>query len=117
MQVTNNDMRKHPRFDVQHPLRVLDTLSGEDMGMLVNVSKEGMMLLGDKAVVNDGVYQVTIPLKLIPEEDLSLSIGIECLWSNSADIEGKSWSGFRIIDISASEQSLLNHMIEQLQAS
>jgi hypothetical protein len=110
-------MRKHPRFDLKQPLRVVDTLSGDDMGMLVNVSQEGMMLLGDKPIVSDGVYQVSIPLKSIPKEDISLSIGVECLWTNDADIEGKNWSGFRIIDISAHEQSMLNHMIEQLGAS
>ncbi len=117
MQVTNSDMRKHPRFDLKQPLRVFDTLSGEDMGMLVNVSEEGMMLLGDKPVVSDGVYQVSIPLQSIPENDVSLSIGVECLWSNGADMDGKNWSGFRIIDISENEKSLLSHMIEQLQAS
>lgn len=61
MQVTNSDMRKHPRFDLKQPLRVLDTLSGDDMGMLVNVSEEGMMLLGQKSIVCDGVYQIAIP--------------------------------------------------------
>lgn len=117
MQVTNSEMRKHPRFDLKQPLRVIDNLSGEDMGMLVNVSQEGMMLLGDKTIVNDGVYQIHIPLKSEAEKDLSLSMGVECLWSNSDDADGKNWSGFRIIDISAHEQSMLNHMIEQLQAS
>jgi len=117
VQATNSDMRKHPRFNLKQPLLVVDDLSGENMGTLVNISQEGMMVFGNKTVVSDGVYHVSMPLKSEAGDDIVLSLGIECLWSNADDNDGKNWSGFKIIDISSEQQASLNQMIEQLSSN
>lgn len=107
-----SEKRRHERFNVSSPLSVVDTISAQSLGVIVNVSVEGMMLLGAKDIVDGAVYQVDIPIE--PAEGLILSLGIECLWSADADSEGKSWSGFKIIDIGESDKHLLDQLIKQL---
>lgn len=112
MQVMGIEKRRHQRFELTNPLKVFDTFSNDMLGLVVNVSLQGLMLIGEKDVVDGAVYQVEIPLGADGEP--ILSIGVECLWASEADIEFKSWSGYRIIDISDENQALLENMISKM---
>lgn len=112
MQAMGSEKRRHERIQLSSPLKAIDTLSGDCLGLLVNVSFEGLMLIGEKPVVDGAVYQVEIPLG--DEGAQTLSAGIECLWSSEADSEDKNWSGYRIIDISEDGKLLLEKIVSQL---
>lgn len=103
------DKRRHERIRVSQPLKAIDTLSNDELGLVVNVSLEGMMLLGHKAVVDGAVYQANIAV-----DEKVLSLGVECLWTSEADSDAKSWSGYRIVDISEDNKSVLEALIEAL---
>lgn len=111
MQAADNEKRRHVRIDITWPLKVIDTMSNESLGLMVNVSRDGMMLIGEKVVVDGAVYQVE--LHFGGDQD-SLKLGIECLWSSEADSEDKSWSGYRIIDMRQEDSGLLNALIDQI---
>ena len=111
MQAMGNEKRRHERVQITSPLQVIDTISDEVLGLVVNLSLEGLMLLGEKLVVDGAVYQIKMPLA--GEGSPELSAGIECLWSSEADSETKNWSGYRIIDIDDDNRSLLTKVIEQ----
>ena len=109
------ELRRHPRFEPKKPLNVYDTLSETRMGLLANLSAEGMMIIGDKDVVDGAVYQVDVPLDSHSED--KFTAGIECLWSTEAEIDNQYWSGYRIIDISDADQETLSHLIDVLEKS
>lgn len=106
-----SDKRIHPRYSLNRPLIIFDSQSEERLGALVNVSEDGLMLLGERPCHDGNIYQVHIPLNM---ESVVLALGIECLWASDPDTDGKLWSGFRIIDISDSDKGLLVELIEQL---
>jgi hypothetical protein len=106
------ELRRHPRFEPRKPLHVYDTLSQVKMGLLANLSEEGMMIIGDKDVVDGAVYQIAVPLDSY-EKDV-LNVGVECLWSADAEVDKQYWSGYRIIDISDDNKLTLGLLIDAL---
>ena len=112
MQAMGEEKRRHQRFDLTNPLKVIDTISDELLGLVVNISVEGLMVIGDKLVVDGSVYQIEIPVGEGGEP--KFYAGIECLWTSEADSADKNWSGFRIIDISDENAALLDQVISQL---
>ena len=109
----SKEQRQHPRFQLQASLEIFDTLSGDKMGILANISEQGLMVLGDKTLVDGAVYQVAVTMN----DGITLELGVECLWSSSGDTDSKSWSGFHIIDISEHAQSVLDTLIADLSRS
>ncbi len=112
MPTTPSDQRRHTRYPLNRPVFVVNTVSSERLGTLVNVSEEGLMVFGDQPVRDGHVFQVNVTDEATSEHILYL--GIECLWTNDADTESKIWSGYRIIDISDTDKELLSALIAQL---
>ena len=115
MPVTDSDQRRHTRHTLSHPLVVIDSATEERIGTLVNLSFEGLMLIGSKEVNDGSVYQCHILLNPDASHTTALNFGIECLWTDEADSEGKYWSGYRIIDLSEENKTVLTNLITQLQ--
>lgn len=108
------DKRQSERFIAKNPLIVSDFISNTVLGSLANISRDGLMLLGEREIKEGGVYQVTIAVDHCVAED-ELALGIECLWTSAAGTGGSQWSGFRIIDISDANQKILKDLISQLE--
>ena len=111
---THSELRRHPRYSINRPLLVVNTLSAQKLGTLVNLSEEGLMLLGEEALGDGNVYQVSIAVSTGDSPEDVINIGIECLWVSAADSEDKVWSGHRIIDISETDQILMSALISQM---
>ncbi|HQQ75294.1 MAG TPA: PilZ domain-containing protein [Pseudomonadales bacterium] len=108
--------RKYPRHTLRNSVLVVDQLSGESVGAVANLSLEGLMLVNNKPLRSDCIYQ----LKMVIAEDViadaagsEISIGVDCLWSSPAEsIQSSSyWSGCQIIDISDADFSLMKQLI------
>ena len=112
MQVLDRDKREFKRFQLPNPLDVIDTISKNSLGVLVNISAKGLMLLGDRPIFDGSVYQVKV--RLTENGQHFLLMGIECLWKSESDSRTKYWSGYRIIDISDGNQVLLDRLIASL---
>ena len=112
MQALDRDKREHKRFQLPNPLDVIDTISKNSLGELVNISAKGLMLLGDKPILDGSVYQVKV--RLTESGQHFLFMGIECLWKSESGSRTKYWSGYRIIDISDQNQTLLDRLIASL---
>ncbi|WP_096085351.1 PilZ domain-containing protein [Agaribacterium haliotis] len=107
----SSELRKSERHELHKPLLVKNCISAEVLGTLVNLSSEGLMLLGPAEVNEGGVYQVEIAFS----DGVSvLTMGLECLWVNPGAEESQVWSGYKIIDISDDAQALLEQCIAQL---
>lgn len=104
------DMRKNPRIDTPDQVAIRDAHSDEVVGQLVNISADGLMLMGANCIEPGTVRQLRIPFGE-PDKRSELLIGAEALWCQDANDSGSYWSGFHIIDISPEHQKILLDMV------
>ena len=104
------EQRREPRIQIAEQVQVRDANSGRILGQLVNLSSEGLMLVGADCVAPGTIYQLTIPLETTPDAD-PLLLGAESLWCSDANHSGFYWSGFQIIDISPEHRQVLARIV------
>ncbi|NRB38409.1 MAG: PilZ domain-containing protein [Pseudomonadales bacterium] len=94
------NMRKHERHNTDQSIIVIDTMTEQQVGLLANVSEDGLMIAGSTALETEAIYQLRL---LLPEEigasSPSINLGVDCLWvSGNEEWGGLYWSGCHIID-------------------
>jgi PilZ domain len=100
--------RRSPRKPPGVIIQVANTLTGDIIGRLGNISAEGMMLVANRPVVDDALYQLQFHL---PDEHGRLhpiEVGVHEQWSEEANVPGQYWVGFRIIDIAPADATVLH---------
>ena len=107
--------RKSPRVTLAEQVEIRDAHTGRVLGQLVNLSVEGLMLVGPAGVAPGTVCQLRVPLDDNGKRT-ELLIGAESLWCNDANDSGTYWSGFQIIDISPEHRHILVRMVDQASA-
>ena len=96
------DNRNQKRIDVPGVIRVRDRQTSQDIGQLVNISEDGLMLLCPEAVSENTILQLSLEFEAgsTSAVDGPVMIGVESLWSNSSGDQSQHWVGCYIIDIS-----------------
>ncbi len=95
------------------PVNVYDRPSQAFLGRLVNIHSEGLLIMGNYPFEDGRVYEIELRL---PEEvngKSKVSLGIDCLWTQTEDGNVAYWAGCRIIDISDDAISDINVLIEK----
>ena len=104
--------RRSPRKPPSVSIQVTNTLTGEVIGRLGNLSIDGMMLVANRPIVEDALYQLLLHL---PDEHGRLhpiEIGVHEQWSEEANVPGQHWVGFRIIDIGPDDTGVLRDWLD-----
>jgi hypothetical protein len=104
------DMRKNPRVETTDQVAVINTHSGDVVGQLVNLSVDGLMLMGPNCIAPGTVLQLRVPIG-DGDKTSELLVGAEALWCQDANDSGSYWSGFQIIDISPEQQEMLDALV------
>jgi hypothetical protein len=104
------DQRKQARIEVPGKLRVVDRQDGSEIGQLVNISEDGMMLLLDRPLAGNTILQLSLELAGHDDEDSALHVGVESLWCNRGSDESQYWAGFCIIDISDRDRERIRRL-------
>ena len=108
-------MREHRRSKRRHPdqqVQVVNSMTGEPIGQIGNLSNDGMMLISFREIRADGLYQFNFPLHRDGGLPIEIEVGMHEQWSEPASVPGQYWAGFRIVSISADDQELLNEWVE-----
>lgn len=105
------DMRKKERANVTGVVRIIDKPSGRDIGQLVNISEEGIMILGTRPIAENSIMQLALVFDCESGSTPDINIGVESLWSHSSTENSNHWTGFYIIDISEQDQERIRNMI------
>ena len=104
------EKRRAERKQPTNRVMVRDTLSGELLGQLGNITPEGLMLIGDEAVREGSTFQLSLTLADPTDNtETHFNIGATSLWTMIA-ASGNHWSGFQIIDISEQQQEALSSL-------
>ncbi|QOY63263.1 PilZ domain-containing protein [Lysobacter sp. H21R4] len=103
---TGSDARRRRRRPVSGIVEVIDSMSERVIGQLGNVSETGMLLLASTPLVEDALYQVRFKLAgsqssggAAPTGGGQVEVGVHLLWQEDAGAAGKSWAGFRFINL------------------
>ena len=101
------DNRGQERIEVSEVIRDVDRQTGSTIGQLVNISEDGLMLMGAEPVPENSIYQLSLEFAAdsASAADGPVMVGVESLWCHSSSDQAQHWSGFYIIDIS--EQDLV----------
>ncbi len=109
------EKRTHPRKSIDGLVEVLDLTTGKTVGHLANISASGFMLVARQhAIQPNMVFQFRFYLPIPIKSKETIDCGAESLWSDSTQTENGCWAGFQIIDISASDADVLNHLIDNI---
>jgi hypothetical protein len=104
------EQRLHSRIPVEGVIQVQDINSGKILGNLANISHGGFMLISDRDLPLNHLFQ----LKLLITPDRHIPIGAESLWGQQAsEVDDQAlWYGFQIIDISDQAQASLEALLQ-----
>lgn len=95
---------------------VTDTISGQPIGHLGNLSSTGMLLIIAQAPRSEAIYQVSMSLpgsgRLLTESQ-PIEIGIQEQWHEAAASSGQIWAGYRIVAINDADAARLDSWLSQ----
>jgi hypothetical protein len=100
-----DDMRRNQRFQVSHVIRAVNRQTGNEVGRIVNISADGIMLLGDRPIEENSILELI--LSFGDRGTDTIALGVENLWCHSNDDHSQFWSGYCIIDISQQDMERL----------
>ncbi len=107
------ELRKHPRYMVRGTIQAINMLTGRSIGVLINLSAGGFMLMCGKDAPHGGdILQLHL---LDPKEGrLDVIIGASCVWREEASATDSYWAGFKFIDVSPEAGKALDLFLEKL---
>jgi hypothetical protein len=109
----NDERRSAPRKPSTAPVEVIDTVSGEPIGRLGNLSRNGMMLICHRPLHDNALYQLRFRL---PDRrggsPCEIETGVHTMWSEKASTNGYQWAGLRIISISGPSAASLDRWLD-----
>ena len=102
-----HEHRRSRRRDPEVPVPVVNTMTGETVGQIGNLSPDGMMLIANREIRADALYQFSFPLPIDNHAPIEIEVGMHEQWSEPASVPGQYWAGFRFVSLSAEDQELL----------
>lgn len=109
------DQRAASRKTLSTIVQVFDTVTGERIGHIGNISESGLMIIGPAHMGEGHLFQMNFTL---PEGDdgpsATFHLGAHCLWCSEAESTGTFWAGFEIIDITDEDAEVLSTIIVAL---
>lgn len=116
--MTHNCSREHDRELERHIIHgdvdVYDCLRDLYLGRLVNIHAQGFMMVGDVQLEEDHLYTLDLHLPEPINDQMVIHLGVDCLWTREADLVGKHWTGFSIIDASSQAVQAIQRLVERL---
>ena len=104
--------RKLERKELNQAIAVLDTINGGTFGELINVTTEGLMVMTDREIETQAIFQLALQLPEPIKGTDQIVIGADCLWCRRAENFYRYWAGFQIIDASEKALSQLEVLID-----
>ncbi|MET0101645.1 MAG: PilZ domain-containing protein [Sedimenticola sp.] len=111
----NNQYTEHrasERSTVQDRIGVTDINSGEEIGHLANISLGGFMLISNRQLPLNSLFQLRLDLPSTIDGVGSIDLGAESLWSHAATDAETVWTGFHIIDIADRHTLVIGKLID-----
>lgn len=96
----SQESRRQPRRAVPGRVEVHDTILDEVVGTLGNLSVGGMLLIANRSLPDDALFQFRFVLPDAIGAAQPLEVGAHVLWQARAGAPGQSWIGMRFLGLS-----------------
>ncbi len=106
------ERRKHKRSKSPQLLPVLNKSSGEQLGMLVDLSIGGLLMITMGDVQVNQIYQLQIILPQPAGKSKTIEFSAEVAWADLQQPKETSWAGFQVIDITDYELERIGELID-----
>lgn len=103
--------RKHQRQELNTTILIRNAMSRELIGELVNITVEGLMIISDQEMSTNSIFQFSLELPEAINGASHIDLGVDCLWSRSAENVNRHWSGYQIIDASPEALAAIDALI------
>lgn len=104
--------RKLERKELNQAIVVLDTINGGVFGELVNITTEGLMVMTDREIETQAIFQLSLQLPEMIKGVDHIIVGADCLWCRRAENFYRYWAGFQIIDASEKAPEQIEVLID-----
>jgi hypothetical protein len=108
----NDERRSAPRKPSTDPIEVIDSISGENIGRISNLSRNGMLLICHRPLNDNALYQLRFRLPDRSGSHAEIETGVHTMWSEQASTNGYQWAGLRIISISGPAAASLDRWLD-----
>lgn len=92
-------------------VQVRDRIGNTSLGSIANLSRTGFMLVSDRLIEAESVFQLEL---ISSNQNEIILLGAVCLWNADTSSENLYWNGFQIIDISVQTEAALEQLISSL---
>jgi hypothetical protein len=103
--------RKLERKELSQRIPIIDTINGGEFGELVNVTVEGLMVMTEKEIPTQSIYQLSLQLPVEIEGSKTVELGADSLWCRNVENFNRYWTGLHIIDASDQAMAQLEYLI------
>lgn len=104
--------RRSRRKQTGQSIEVTNSLTGETIGQIGNLSVDGMLLIAHRHIADDALFQLNFVLPG-SQPERRIEVGVHEQWGEPAKTPGQFWSGFRIIDIAPDDRIALSAWVEK----
>ena len=102
---------KLQRQELSTTIMIRNTMTGELVGELVNITVEGLMIISDQEMSTNAIFQYCLELPETIDGPRRIDLGVDCLWSRPAENFNRHWSGYQIIDASPDAIKTIDELI------
>jgi hypothetical protein len=94
-----------------HAIDVTNAITEEVVGQIGNLSTDGMMLIANRPMPEDALFQFIFQLPGKDGQPRVLELGVHEQWTEAVQAPGQFWAGYRIIDIGEHDYSILHDWV------
>ena len=106
-----NEYRRAKRRKVGD-IDVIDTMTGQPVGKLSNLSETGMLMILGQPIISDALFQLRFTLTSENGSSRNVDVGAHELWSDDAAAPGQVWTGFRFIDVGPEDVAYIREWVD-----
>lgn len=110
-QALSEQHRKLERRELGTAILIRNSMSGDSIGELVNLTVEGLMIISDQEMSTNSIFQFSLEVPDGANNTTSVELGVDCLWSRPAENFNRHWSGYQIIDASPDALKTIDRLI------
>ncbi len=103
--------RRSVRYELEEPYPVFELQSYRQIGVVADLSVDGMRLITSKPIAKDAQFscRVKLPTTIFREDYLMLDV--KCMWSRKRETTGDFESGYSIVKLSKEDAAIILHLL------
>ena len=109
--MNTHEQRRAPRKQADETIPVNDTIAGDNIGHIGNLSRNGLMLISRRKPVDEAIYQFRMYLPDGTGSGHTITVGVQEQWHEPTSVMGQYWAGFRIIAIAEEDARALERWL------